>query len=73
MKMRQTSGEAQDAGERKPDRASMLLTAVLALHQAGRFMCISSVQSLTCVQLFVTPLDCSMPDFPVHHQLPELA
>ena len=55
MKMRQTSGEAQDAGERKPDRASMLLTAVLALHQAGRFMCISSVQSLTCVQLFETP------------------
>ena len=53
--MRQTSGEAQDAGERKPDRANMFLTVVLTLHQAGRFTCISSVQSLTRVQLFVTP------------------
>ena len=25
------------------------------------------------VQLFVTPMDCSTPDFPVHHHLPELA
>ena len=33
----------------------------------------SSVQSLSCVQLFVTPMDCSTPGFPVHHQLPELA
>ena len=32
----------------------------------------SSVQSLSCVWLFVTPMDCSMPGFPVHHQLPEL-
>ena len=32
----------------------------------------SSVQSLSCVQLFATPMDCSMPGFPVHHQHPEL-
>ena len=29
----------------------------------------SSVQSLTPVRLFVTPMDCSMPGLPVHHQL----
>ena len=33
----------------------------------------SSVQSLSCVQLFVTSMDCSTPGFPVHRQLPELA
>ena len=31
-----------------------------------------SVQSLSCVRLFATPMDCSMPGFPVHHQLLEL-
>ena len=31
----------------------------------------SSVQSLSHVQLFATPMDCSMPGLPVHHQLPE--
>ena len=31
----------------------------------------TSVQSLSCVRLFVTPMDCSMPGLPVHHQLPE--
>ena len=31
----------------------------------------SSVQSLSLVWLFATPMDCSMPGFPVHHQLPE--
>ena len=31
-----------------------------------------SVQLLSYVQLFVTPVDCSMPGFPVHRQLPEL-
>ena len=36
-------------------------------------MKISSVQSLSCVRLFATPIDCSMPGFPVHHQLPEFA
>ena len=28
-----------------------------------------SVQSLSHVQLFATPMDCSMLGFPVHHQL----
>ena len=32
---------------------------------------VSSGQSLSHVQLFVTPMNCSMPGFPVHHQLPE--
>ena len=32
----------------------------------------SSVQSLSCVQL-CDSMDCSMPGFPVCHQLPELA
>ena len=31
----------------------------------------SSVQSLSHVQLFATPMDCSMPGLPVHLQLPE--
>ena len=31
----------------------------------------SSVQSLSYVRLFVTPMDCSMPGLPVHHQLLE--
>ena len=31
------------------------------------------VQSLSCIQLFVTPMDCSTPGFPVHHYLPEFA
>ena len=31
-----------------------------------------AVQSLSLVWLFVTPMDCSMPGFRVHHQLPEL-
>ena len=30
-----------------------------------------SVQLLSHVWLFATPMDCSMPGFPVHHQLPE--
>ena len=32
----------------------------------------SSVQSLSRVLLFATPMDCSMPGYPVHHQLSEL-
>ena len=31
------------------------------------------VQQLSCVWLFVTPIDCSMPGFPVLHCLPEFA
>ena len=36
----------------------------------------SSVQFISVIQLCLTlcdPMDCSMPSFPVHHQLPELA
>ena len=33
----------------------------------------SSVELLSRVRLFVNPMDYSMPGFPVHHQLPELA
>ena len=33
---------------------------------------LSSVQSLSHVRLFVTPMDCSTPAFSFHHQLPEL-
>ena len=32
---------------------------------------ISSVQSLSCVRLFEDPMNCSTPDLPVYHQLPE--
>ena len=32
---------------------------------------IYSVQLLSHVQLLCDPMDCSMPSFPVHHQLPE--
>ena len=31
------------------------------------------VQSLSRTQLFVTPVDCSTPGFPVLHHLPEFA
>ena len=34
-------------------------------------MVISSVQSLSCIWLFVTPMNHSTPGLPVHHQLPE--
>ena len=34
---------------------------------------ISSVQSLSCVRLFVTQVDSGTPGLPVHHQLLELA
>ena len=33
----------------------------------------TSDQSLSRIQIFVTPMDCSMPGFPVHHQFLELA
>ena len=32
---------------------------------------LSSVQSLSCVQLFATPWIAARPGLPVHHQLPE--
>ena len=31
------------------------------------------IQLLSPVQLFETPMDCSMPGFPVLHRFPELA
>ena len=40
---------------------------------ASIFISISSVQFLSRVQLFATPMDCRTPGLPVHHQLPELA
>ena len=33
----------------------------------------SSIQLLSCVWLFCDPMDCSIPGFPIHHQLPEFA
>ena len=36
-----------------------------------RYKTISSVQLFSRVRI-CNPMDCSMPDFPVHHQLPEL-
>jgi len=35
------------------------------------FIQFSSVQSLSCVQLFATPINCSTPGLPVQHKLPE--
>ena len=40
-------------------------------HRWYDLLCV--VQSLSRVRLFVTPMDCSMPGFHVHHQLSELA
>ena len=37
------------------------------------FLICCFVQFLSHVRLFVNPMDCSMPGFPVHHQLPEFA
>ena len=34
---------------------------------------VAIIQSLSHVQLFVTPMNCSTPAFPVLHHLPELA
>ena len=41
------------------------------VHTAMSPLSFSSVQSLSCVRLFVTPLNCSTPGLPVHHQLLE--
>ena len=43
------------------------------MKNTGILKSFSSVQSLSHVQFFVIPMDCSPPDFSVHHQLPELA
>ena len=42
------------------------------LHHIVLYLVFSSIQSLSHVRLR-NPMDCSMPGFPVHHQLPELA
>ena len=39
---------------------------------SGQFS-VSSVQSFSHVPTLCDPMDCTMPGFPVHHQLPELA
>ena len=41
-----------------------------SMHSCVQF---SSVQLLSRLQLFADPMDCSIPGFPVYHQLPELA
>ena len=43
------------------------------LDMTGHTQDISSVQSLSCVLFFATPMDGSTLGFPVHHQLLELA
>ena len=44
----------------------------IQLYQISILYTFNSVQSLSRVQLFATPIDCSMPGFPVLHHLPEL-
>ena len=39
----------------------------------GSYFQFNSVQLLSRVWLFVTPMDCSTPGFPIHHQLLELS
>ena len=41
-------------------------------HQTG-VLSVIFVQLLSCIQLFVTPWNCSMPGFPVLHYFPEFA
>ena len=49
--------------------------ADFSLKSKWHFTCPSAaVQSFSCVQLFVSsPMDCSMPSFPILHYLPEIA
>ena len=47
-------------------------TIICPVYLSKNLGIISSVQSLSRVRL-CDPMDCSMPGFPVHHQLPELA
>ena len=39
----------------------------------GELRCVCSVQFTQSCLTLCDPMDCSMPGFPVHHQLPELA
>ena len=47
----------------------MLLLVILVMRTSCSIQSVSSIQSLSCVQLFAAP--CNMPGLPVHHQLPE--
>ena len=49
----------------------MYLNKTMVIYDKVTANIISSVQLLSHVQL-CDPIDCSTPDFPVHHQLPEL-
>ena len=49
-----------------------ILSFIKVVVQIMDFKNFCSVQSLSHVQLFATPWTCSMPGFPVHHQLLEL-
>ena len=51
-------------------RLSVFLSLMLYVHCNFLDSKFSSVQLLSCVQLFATP-NCSTPGLPVHHQLPE--
>ena len=46
---------------------------VKASQKSFLFLQFSSVQSLSHVKLFATPMDCSTPGFPVFHYLMEFA
>jgi len=49
-----------------------LFTTIGELKSCNKRLYGPSVQ-FTRVKLYVTPMDCSIPGLPVHHQLPELA
>ena len=50
-----------------------LLIFFFPIHFLSLSVFSQSVQLLSRVRLFATPMDCSTPGFPVHHQFPELA
>ena len=67
-------GALSDPGIEPPSLTSPKLAVRFFITHAtwdAPFFLSSSVQSLSCGQLLVTPMDCSTPGFPVHHQFPE--
>ena len=54
-------------------KTSWFLSSVNTFMPVSHYHLSSVAQSLSHVWLFVTPMDYSMPGFPVHHQLLELA
>ena len=56
-----------------PKTFHLFLTASMASMDTGSILCVGSLSSVTqsCPTL-CNPMDCSMPGFPVHHQLPEI-